>query len=281
VTKDDGLAGRVIVVTGAASGLGADAVDLMASRGAQVAVLDRDGAGAQRVASTLRESYGGSPLAIELDVASSSAVAAAFEEVRSSLGPVYGLVNSAGIRDLAGVLEISPEEWRRIIDVNLNGTFYCSQAAARQMVSERAGSIINVASVGGMVAFPARPGYTSTKAAVIGLTKSFARELGPSGVRANALCPGIIRTPMTESYFADATFAAALAQTIPIGRAGEPREVSELAAFLMTDAASLISGTAIPVDGAFLAAGNVAIVSSDSPFVKSARGGNLPSEQST
>jgi NAD(P)-dependent dehydrogenase (short-subunit alcohol dehydrogenase family) len=259
--------GCVIVVTGGASGLGADAAHLFAQRGATVAVLDSDRTGAEAVASELRAANGGEHLAVEVDVAAADEVGEAFDVVTDAFGALYGLYNSAGIRDLVGPLEISTEEWNRIISVNLNGTFYCSQVAARLMVEAGGGTIVNVASIGGMVAFPARPAYTASKAAVIGLTKSFARELGPKGIRVNAICPGVIRTPLTEGYFADETFVGMLAQTIPLGRVGIPREVSEVAAFLMTDAASLISGVALPADGAFVASGNIAIVSGDSPFL--------------
>ena len=225
------LAGRVAVVTGAAGGLGAAVADRLAADGATVERIDLTGDGRR------------------LDVRDAGAVAAAFVEI----GRVDVLVNCAGIREIVPVLELSAEEWQRVIDVNLGGTFHCSQAAARAMAAAGGGSIVNVASTSALAADPSRTAYCASKAGILGLTRAMALDLGPHGVRVNAVCPGLVRTPLTEAYFADQAFVDGLADVAPLGRAADPADVADVVAFLAGDGARHISGVALPVDGGFLA----------------------------
>ncbi len=171
------LDGRVAVVTGAAGGLGAAVADRLAADGAAVERIDLEGDGRR------------------LDVRDHAAVAAAFAQI----GRIDVLVNCAGIREIVPVLELSAEEWQRVIDVNLGGTFNCSQAAARTMAAAGGGSIVNVASTSALAADPSRTAYCASKAGILGLTRAMALDLGPRGVRVNAVCPGLVRTPLTES----------------------------------------------------------------------------------
>ena len=140
-----------------------------------------------------------------------------------------------------------------MIDVNLGGTFHCSQAAARTMVAAGGGSIVNVASTSALAADPSRTAYCASKAGILGLTRAMALDLGPHGVRVNAVCPGLVRTPLTEPYFADQAFVDGLADVSPLGRAADPAEMADVVAFLAGDGARHVTGVALPVDGGFLA----------------------------
>ena len=127
------------------------------------------------------------------------------------------LVNSAGVREIGDVYTMATDEWDNVIAVNLSGTFYCCQAAARRMRESGGGAIVNISSVGGLIGLAHRPAYTAAKHGVVGLTKSLARDLGPAGIRVNAICPGLIRTPLTEQYFAEAAFEEGLRTVVPAG----------------------------------------------------------------
>jgi meso-butanediol dehydrogenase/(S,S)-butanediol dehydrogenase/diacetyl reductase len=229
------LTGRIAVVTGAAGGLGAAVADRLAAEGAAVERIDLAGGGRR------------------LDVRDAAAVAQAFGEIAAERGRIDVLVNCAGIREIVPVLELSAEEWQRVIDVNLGGTFHCSQAAARVIADAGGGSIVNVASTSALAADPSRTAYCASKAGILGLTRAMALDLGPRGVRVNAVCPGLVRTPLTEAYFADQAFVDGLADVTPLGRAADPAEVADVVAFLAGDGARHISGVALPVDGGFLA----------------------------
>ena len=229
------LDGRVAVVTGAAGGLGAAVADRLAAQGAAVERIDLEGDGRR------------------LDVRDHAAVATAFREVADEHGRIDVLVNCAGIREIVSVLELSAEEWKRVIDVNLGGTFHCSQAAARVMAKAGGGSIVNVASTSALAADPSRTAYCASKAGILGLTRAMALDLGPRGVRVNAVCPGLVRTPLTEAYFADQTFVDGLADVAPLGRAADPADVADVVVFLAGDGARHVTGVALPVDGGFLA----------------------------
>jgi NAD(P)-dependent dehydrogenase (short-subunit alcohol dehydrogenase family) len=244
------LDGRVAVVTGAASGIGAGIAQAMAAAGARVALLDRDGEAARRAAADLG---GAGALAMECDVRSSADVAARFEEIAGVTGRIDVLVCAAGVREIAHTLELTADAWEETIAVDLSGTFYCCQAAARAMTRTGGGSITTISSVSGLIGEAHRPAYCAAKHGVIGLTKALATDLAGHGIRVNAICPGLIRTPLTESYFADDTFTASLAGAVPLGGAGEPRHIADVAVFLASDAAAYITGIALPVDGGFLA----------------------------
>jgi len=164
------------------------------------------------------------------------------------------LVTCAGIREIVGALELSPDEWDNIIGVDLSGTFYCCQAAARLMVkANRGGSIITISSVAGLVGIANRPAYSAAKHGLIGLTRVLAKELAPYKIRANAIAPGLIRTPLTEAYCSDANFVKELAVTIPEGSYGEPADIANAAAFLASDSSRYITGSVVTVDGGFMA----------------------------
>lgn len=270
-TFDLGLDGRLIAVTGAASGLGREMARLLAGQGARIAVLDRDGDAAAATVAELEGIAGADHLAIAVDVADQADVGRAFEELAAA-GSVAGLVNSAGIREITPILEIGAEEWDRVLAVNLSGTFFCAQAAARQMKESGGGSIVNISSVAGLAAFENRPAYAATKAGVVGITMSLARDLAKFGIRANAIAPGLMQTPLTQAYFEDEGFVGQLHFNIPAGRPGQPRDIANMVTFLLSDLSDYVSGAVLPVDGAFMASGTFDVREGETAMNKAGTG---------
>jgi NAD(P)-dependent dehydrogenase (short-subunit alcohol dehydrogenase family) len=247
------FADQGVLVTGAASGIGEKVAHAMGHEGAVVAVADRDAEGARRVAEAVCRA-GGRARAFSLDVTDAEAVAGCVAAASNELGPLDVLVNSAGVREIVPMLDLSLEEWRRVIDINLTGTFLCSQAFARAVVARGSkGAIVNLASTLGVVAAPNRAAYTASKHAVVGLTKQMAMELADKGIRVNAVGPGVIRTAMTERYFDDSEYVRRIRGLHALGRWGEPDEVAKAILFLASDEASFCSGATLMVDGGWTA----------------------------
>lgn len=246
------LADKVILVTGAASGIGAAAARVFSRHGATVVCLDRDRAGAQAIAATLPGA-----LAIGCDVADPAAVVAAVEAVVGHFGRLDGAFNNAGIEQMGGrmapLATIPLEAYDQVMAVNLRGMMICLQAEIARM---RAGAaIVNTASVMGVVGAPGLGAYTASKHGVVGLTRAAALDYAAAGIRVNALLPGAVRTPMlTERAFAMNPGYEAMASSVhPIGRMAAPEEIAEAAAWLLSDLASFVTGIAMPVDGGLTA----------------------------
>jgi NAD(P)-dependent dehydrogenase (short-subunit alcohol dehydrogenase family) len=217
--------------------------------GARVVVLDRDEAACQRLAS---EHPGVEGIAIA-DVADPHQVARAFMELDALWGGLDVLINNAGISIRHSFLEITAEEWRRVLAVNLNGAFYVAQEAARRMMAGGGGVILNMGSTNGLAGYPFYADYNASKAGVIELTRSMALELAPA-IRVNAVCPGFILTPMQAAEYTvdqQRTFAG----KVPLGRLGRPEDVAALFAFLASDDAAFITGQAFVIDGGEIAGG--------------------------
>lgn len=246
------LEGRVAVVTGASSGIGQEIALVFARAGARVVGFDRAIDASDDLVEALSE-HGAKAIFIGGDVRDPQEVAAAAARAVSEAGRIDIVVNCAGVREICDVYEITPDEWDNVIAINLSGVFYWCQAAALHMRESGGGSIINISSVAGLMGFSRRPAYTATKHAVIGLTKSLARDLAPAGIRVNAICPGLIRTPLTESYFEDDHFQEELALTVPQGRYGVPQDIAQAALYLASEMASYVNGIALTVDGGWLA----------------------------
>ena len=269
------LDGRLAVVTGAGSGIGAAIGELFAAEGASVVVNDLNEEAALR---TVRALPGGGDRhhAIAADVSLSDAVTAMFAEIGERFGRVDVLVNNAGIaegapgetarvnenatRVLADVMSggprtehwditphITDESWARMIAVHLSGTFYCCRAAIPLLAAAGGGSIVNISSVGALLGQPGVPHYCAAKAGILGLTRSLAGELGSRNVRVNALCPGTIDTPMTKDI--DEAFRIMVAATAPLPRLAAPREVATAALFLASDDSSFFTGQALEPNG--------------------------------
>ena len=247
------LTDRTAVVTGAGSGIGREIALLFATEGARIAALDRSQEAGEAVAGELVASGAREPVFAQVDVRSAAAVDEAIEHVATATGKIDILVNCAGVREIGDVYTMPAEEWENVIAVNLSGTFFCCQSAARRMRESGRGAIVNLASVGGLIGLSHRPAYSAAKHGIVGLTKSLSRDLAPAGIRVNALCPGVIRTPLTEQYFSDDSFEQELAISVPLARYGETGDVAQAALFLASDMASYITGVALPVDGGWLA----------------------------
>ena len=238
----DDLAGRVALVTGGGSGIGAEVCRRFAARGARVAVLDRDPATAEAVASEV----GG--LALGADVADAEAVEAAVARTADELGALTDLVANAGVGRAKGLWDYSDKEWAMIVGVNLTGTFNCMRAALPRMIAAGGGSVVNVASLTGIRPTMGEAPYSAAKAGVMALTASGALEAAPT-VRVNCVAPGMIATPLTQVITDNPTWQAGAEAGTPLGRIGEAREVADVVLFLASDGASYVTGQTIVVDG--------------------------------
>jgi NAD(P)-dependent dehydrogenase (short-subunit alcohol dehydrogenase family) len=244
---------RMAAVTGGGSGIGKAAALRLASEGFDVAVLDIDPRRAQSVAHEL-EANGANAIAVHVDVGSAVSVDTAFNTIEAWRKPVDVLVNSAGILSVVTLLNCAPAEFARVLDVNVGGTFLSSQRVSRGMIEQRFGRIVNLTSVSGERAGAGRVAYGTSKAAINGLTRQLAMELGPFGITANAVAPGPIATPLTATQYTQET-RRAFESMIPAKRLGDVDEVAHAIAFLASEGAAYVNGVILPVDGGYLAAG--------------------------
>ena len=244
-----GLKTKRVLITGGASGIGAATAARFLEEGSVVCVLDRDGEARQRV---LRE-LPNLAAALDADVSNLAQVQAAFAEAIRLMGGVDVLVNNAGISIRHNFLEITPEEWDRVIAVNLTGVFYVAQTAARHMMERGGGVILQTASTNGVVGYPFYADYNATKAGVIELTKSMALELAPK-VRVCAVAPGYVLTPMQRAEYTDEMLEE-VNRKIPLRRHAQPEEIAALFAFLASDDAQYITGHVYTIDGAEITGG--------------------------
>jgi len=246
------VSGKIALVTGARRGLGKAMALALARAGAQVAINDiPDGAGeAQQVAEEIA-ALGGKALVVAADITDAAQVQAMVERVLAEAQGLDILINNAGITSDALLVRMTDDEWRRVIDINLTGAFLCTRAAARHMM-KHGGAIVNVSSVVGVAGNAGQANYAASKAGLIGLTKTCARELGPRGVRVNAIAPGFIESPMT-ARLPQQVRERWLSQ-IPMSRLGTPEEVAAVTVFLASPAAAYVTGQVLCVDGGLVMA---------------------------
>lgn len=251
------LSNKIVVVTGAARGIGAGIVEALLAEGALVVLADRDAAQLQEAVATL-DPQGSRTSSMVADVTSETDISALVAEAVSRFGRLDGWVNNAGIVSLGPALDESAEIFGRQFAVNVAGLFACAKAAARQFIGQGGGGgIVNIASNAGKVGFPSQAGYNASKAAVINLTRNLAAEWAVHGINVNAVCPGAVDTPMLRGVAqtiasetgqdAEALFASFVPRQLQ--RHVQPREVGNVVAFLLSDAAAIIRGQSINVDG--------------------------------
>jgi NAD(P)-dependent dehydrogenase (short-subunit alcohol dehydrogenase family) len=245
---------RVVFVTGAGAGIGRATALAFARLGAAVASTDIDGVGARATARAIA-GEGGAAAAWQLDVAIEADVDRVVAEALARFGRIDVLVNNAGVGARMATVEMPTERWDRVVDVGLNGAFYASRAIGRHMVERRAGAVVNVSSIMGLTGgglYP-NPAYHAVKGALVNLTRALALEWAPHGVRVNAVAPAFVRTKLVEPLMSDPEMAKALIAATPLGRLVEPEEVAAAIVFLASDAARMITGHTLPIDGGWLA----------------------------
>lgn len=256
-TLEEMNAGRTVLVTGAAAGIGAGIATRFAEAGYALALFDIDAAGARAMADRL--SSHAQTLAIHGDVAKEDDAQRAVETAASQLGRIDVLVNNAGIEVTGSVENLTAQDWDRQIGVNLRGVFLMSKYAI-PIIARHGGAIVNISSVHAFVSWADSAAYDAAKAGIIGLTRAMALDHGRQGIRVNAICPGYIDTPLMERWLATLPNREETFEQVrgfhPVGRIGTPADIAEAALFLASDAASFISGASLVVDGAMTAAGH-------------------------
>jgi meso-butanediol dehydrogenase / (S,S)-butanediol dehydrogenase / diacetyl reductase len=248
-----GLSGKVALVTGGASGIGAGIARVLASRGATVAIGDLDARSAAAVAAGLA---GGRGLGLRLDVTDRASTSAAVGQVEELLGQVDVLVNNAGVSNVAPFLDISDQEWDRLMSVNLRGVLVVTQRVLGAMRQRRSGRVINISSMAGKEGLPNLAHYCATKFGVIGLTQALAKEVAPDNVTVNAVCPGVVRTPLWDDPESGILRELdgengwqAFVDGIPLGRPQTAEDIGNACAYLASDLAANITGEALNVSG--------------------------------
>lgn len=246
------LSSQVGIVTGGGQGLGWAFCQAFAEAGADVVIAEINPETGQNAADRI-QSMGRQALFIQTDVREKASVEAMVDQALARFGKIDFLMNNAGVALWRPAEDMSEQEWLNLMDVNLNGLFYCCQAAGKHMITRGTGRIINIASMSGVIVNTPQPqtAYNTSKAAVIHLTKSLALEWARHGIRVNAICPGYMATPMAQPFFDDPKIGGVWMNLTPMNRPGQPEELGPLAVFLASEASSFITGAAILIDGGY------------------------------
>ena len=246
------LAGKVAIVTGGGQGLGKVFCHAFAEAGADLVVAELNPETGPQVEEEMK-AKGRRALFVQTDVTDSDSVDEMVQRAVVDMGQVDVLMNNAGIVKWGEAENVTDEDWLAVVDVNLNGLFYCARAVGKHMVAHRAGSIVNIASMSGIICNRPQPqaSYNCTKAAVMHLTKSLAVEWAPHGIRVNAMSPGYMGTAMAKPFFEDPQYGGVWIDMIPMKRPGEPEELGPVAVFLASDASSYMTGHTLVIDGGY------------------------------
>jgi NAD(P)-dependent dehydrogenase (short-subunit alcohol dehydrogenase family) len=244
------LKGKIALVTGAGRGIGRGIAEVFADEGADVAINDVDDMKlADEVAQGIR-GKGRRAITVQADVSRRADVEPMIEKVWTELGPIDILVNNAGIETIVPFLDMTDEQWTRLVDVNARGAWLCSQVFCKRVLAEsRKASIVNIGSIQAAKVLPGRTHYAPTKLGLEALTRNMSAEMTPQGIRVNCIHPGLIDTPMTSWVMKDKDILPIVLAQISLGRAGQPREIGTVAAFFASDEASYLTGQSIFVDG--------------------------------
>jgi len=240
------LANQVALITGGARGIGREIALAFAKEGADLALFDVNPEPLAQTVAELR-ALGRRAEGLSVDVTDGKQVDEGVAKVLDKLGRIDILINNAGVTKDGLLIRMDDAQWDRVININLRGTFLCTRAAAKQMLKQRRGRIVSIASIVGIIGNPGQANYAASKAGVIGLTKAVAKELASRGITVNAIAPGFIKTEMTDALPEEAK--RRLMDAIPMGTLGEPRDVAQAALFLVSDAARYITGHVLVVDG--------------------------------
>lgn len=240
------LKGKVSIITGSARGIGHATAIKFAKEGAKVVVCDLDQKGVDEVVAEIKAS-GGEAIGFTVNVTDKTSIAAMVKGVMERYGRIDALVNNAGIVEDSQFRKMSDDQFDRVIDINLKGTYNCTKAVVEVMLAQNAGVILNASSIVGLYGNFGQTNYAASKFGVIGLVKTWARELGRKGIRANAVCPGFVETTILKSI--PDKVMKALVERVPLGRLAKPEEIANTYAFLASDEASYINGAVIEVSG--------------------------------
>ena len=252
---DFGLSGKVVLVTASSKGLGKGIARQLAIEGADVVISSRSEEGLRAAAEEIAGASGRQPLAVAADVRDAAAIERLVAASLERFGRIDILVNNAGINIPKMALDVTEEDWDRVLDVNLKGLFFMAQAVGRRMRDQepRGGSIVNMASQMGIVGYTKRAAYCSSKAGAVNLSRVLAFEWAEYDIRVNAVCPTFVETPLTRPMFEDPAFKADVFRRIPLGRLATPEDVANAVVFLAGPTAAMITGHALLVDGGWTA----------------------------